>query len=552
MKLKSFGVVPEKGDEIVVSAFKNLKERLRNYPFLLYYRPTISLEGKRFAPDILLLHPQIGIGLINVRWWDKNFLSRVFWNNNGKMVVDGEAFPNPLDEEGETIRELVALFKGKYNINYFLYLPNLTKSEYENLYTFRSKVGEERIFFKYDKELKDKLLRGSGLTTIPLATPKEFDEIREKIFPYLQLRTGGVLDLHQEEFVHNIGSGIRILRGAAGTGKTAVLSAKAQYESTIRNRRVVVFTFIKPLLQDFRRRLDDGVECQLIDTFIKNHYPQYNFANLAIAVEKIEIPEEEKYDVVICDEVQDFKQPYFKLLKKLIKKEGLLLFGVDETQRIYPWSDWNWKEVGINAKGRVTILRKSYRNPSRIVEIGVKFLQQDPVLIRELKELDALDVGEVGFHREGGKLICVSDALLGQFVKHYKPEETFILVPTPVELERYGKILQEAKVKTTIFRGEMDLDQIQPGHYILTTFRSAKGMERKNVVVVINDEVMEKHILTKKDERLWRKAIYVAITRAKENILIVGSGKFYNELVNIKMEMEERELLIEKRKKKKG
>ncbi|MEO1941538.1 MAG: AAA family ATPase [Campylobacterales bacterium] len=542
MRLKAFGIVPESG--LIPNVFKNLKDRLKYEPVLLYYRPTLFVEETHYTPNIMLLHPQIGIVLINVKNWNRQFLSRVFWDNHGRMVVNGKVYPNPLDEFRDIVRALTFLFRGKYNVSYFIYLPNVTKGEYETLLSFSSKVCEDRIFFKYDKDLKEKILKSAGAVRFTPAEEEDFNPLREKLFPYLKLENGGVLDLLQEEIIHNVGEGLRIVRGAAGTGKTAVLASKAKFEGIYKNREVVIFTFIRSLLQEFQRRLNGEIECYSIDPFIKRLEPRYNFANLEEIVEKLEIPEEDKYDVVICDEVQDFKAPYFKFIKKLVKPNGQLLFGVDETQRIYEWSNWTWKDVGINAKGRVTIFRKSYRNPSKIIEIGVRFLQKDPVLIKELKELEALDVNEVCSQREGGNLICVSDTLLAHFLKkHYKPNETFVLVPTPIELEKYAEILRKHRIKTTIFRGEVDLNKIEPDRYVLTTFRSAKGMERKNVAIVINGEVMNRMILTKRDERLWRKAIYVAITRAQENILIVGSGKFFDELMEIKIEMDEREVL---------
>jgi superfamily I DNA and RNA helicase len=102
---------------------------------------------------------------------------------------------------------------------------------------------------------------------------------------------------------------------------------------------------------------------------------------LSVLVERIKensnfIDENYKYDVILCDESQAFERDVFVLIKALIKKDGIIVFGVDEIQKIYEGRDWKWKEVGFDATGRVTILKRIYRNPGNILKTVVFFYKK--------------------------------------------------------------------------------------------------------------------------------------------------------------------------------
>jgi hypothetical protein len=244
--------------------------------------------------------------------------------------------------------------------------------------------------------------------------------------------------------------------------------------------------------------------------------------------------------------VQDFPAPFFPVLDRLLKPDGKMLLGVDETQRVYHWCDWTWKDVGIDAQGKVTIFKKIYRNPSVIMRFGVEFLKMDRTLIRHLKELAAVDLFEENAPtavREGGKIICVSEHLLGRFIGLYDPKETFILVPSTADIGYYRQKFEKEGIKVTTFIKDIDLEQLPSDTYLITTFISAKGMERKNVIILLNQDRIV--ITTRKDEHLWRRIIYVAITRATENILILGRGRFFEELLEVKQKLDE-EILSKK------
>jgi|GEM_PF-5713537 len=541
MRFRSFGVVPE-DNKTHNRVIKALKERFKNEPILLYYKPLIHLNNKNYVPDVVLLHPKVGITLIKIKEWNADFLKRVIWASDGSMIVNGHRFKNPIDEMGELVSTLALTFRYRYPINTFVYFPNITKGEFGQLYNVQGKLRD--VLLKWDTEVKEKILKAGGKEQFEDLPEEEFQELRATLFPYLKLNDEEVLDLSQEDIIHNFQRGIRILRGLAGTGKTAVLAAKTKYE-LLKNRKLIFFTYTKSLLQEFKIRVGEEINAYTIHDYLSKEHESYKIYNIDSVVEQIHPAEQ--FDFVIGDEVQDFPAPFFKLLHRLLKPDGKILLGVDETQRVYKWCDWTWKDVGIDAQGKVTIFKKIYRNPSMIMRFGLEFLKMDKTLIKTLKELTAVDMFEENAPiaiRKGGNIICISETVLKRFLDIYKPKETFILVPSPKDVEYYREIFKKKGVKIIYFTQEIDLEQIPEGTYLIATFVSSKGMERKNVVILLNQSRIV--INSKKDEHLWRRIIYVAITRAKENIIILGEGKFFNELVEIKHKLdEERQLLKE-------
>ena len=543
MKFRSFGVVPEenKTDERVV---RGLKERFRNESVLLYYKPLIHLDGENFIPDVMLLHPKVGITLITIKEWDAQFLKRVIWGADGSLLVNGHRFKNPIDEMGKLVAKLALTFKYRYPINTFVYFPNITKNEFEGLYNVQGRFRD--VLLKWDTEVKEKILRAAGADRFEEVEEEDFKELRETLFPYLQLGKGAVLDLNQEEIIHNFQRGLRIIRGLAGTGKTAVLAAKARYEM-LKGRRVIFLTSTTSLLQEFKMRVGEEVKAYTLHGYFQSLDPDYRPHKLEEMAQKVaKDPEIEQFDFVIGDEVQDFPAPFFPVLDRLLKPDGKMLLGVDETQRVYQWCDWTWKEVGIDAQGKVTIFKKIYRNPSKIMRFGVEFLKLDRTLIRHLKELSAVDLFEENAPtavREGGKIICVSENVINRFVKIYDPKETFILVPSLADIEYYRERLEREGIKVIAFSRDIDLERVPADTYLITTFFSAKGMERKNVIILLNQDRIT--ISSRKDEHRWRRTIYVAITRATENIVIWGKGRFFDELLEVKQKLDE-EILSKK------
>lgn len=166
-------------------------------------------------------------------------------------------------------------------------------------------------------------------------TFKKLTENQSKIFKYI--------DKNQNICV----------QGPAGSGKTFIAYNKA-IEYAEQGLKVIYVCFNKTLATDLRHRFRNnqnisGAGFQI--EFTNFHFwalriaeqnPTYKkekgdeeFFNTYIPNKAKEVISESIYDVLIIDEGQDFRENWIELLNKFLKKEGRLLFFMDENQDIF-------------------------------------------------------------------------------------------------------------------------------------------------------------------------------------------------------------------------
>ena len=93
------------------------------------------------------------------------------------------------------------------------------------------------------------------------------------------------------------------------------------------------------------------------------------------ALSKIIGKEKPLYDIILIDEAQDLPSPFFKLCKKVLKKDGRLVIAYDELQNLTTGSPLNIKETfkdvdfenKPNEPKKDIILPVCYRNPREII-----------------------------------------------------------------------------------------------------------------------------------------------------------------------------------------
>ncbi|MBA3817207.1 MAG: ATP-dependent helicase, partial [Parachlamydiaceae bacterium] len=77
-----------------------------------------------------------------------------------------------------------------------------------------------------------------------------------------------------------------------------------------------------------------------------------------------EHPLQHSYDAILIDEAQDFAPSWLKVIKELLKPDGLLFMCDDPTQSIF--QSYTWKEKGIQVQGRTRHLRVPFRSTREI------------------------------------------------------------------------------------------------------------------------------------------------------------------------------------------
>ena len=562
--------------ETEARAFENLKQNLNNVASILYYKPTLVHGRQVREPDILWIHPHVGILVIEVKAWSIEFFKECRIGDNDRFLWRGKSFPDPNKEAREFVNTILDLTGRSVPVRYILYFPNLTPSEYKELpELFKGKLPEELCLFKHEKNVLLKLLSAfegyqRGMLKKPV-TEEDFNAVRRNLFLHKTVSKRDfsftdedipVLDMYQESLLYNLKRGYRILRGTAGSGKTAVLIAKGiQEKLSDPSKRVIFMTYANSLVSEIKNSIGNLIklrglplevedfEITTIHALMGRIYGKYVGDNMGIGYEELEsgvmeyigsktLSDEDRYDVILVDEAQDFKKHYFKLIKALEKENTITVFGVDETQRIYEYEEngtapWVWSSVGYDARGRTDVLKRSYRNPSKIFKVAVDFLKRDNVLADRLKELEIEDAYSIRTD-EGVVRMFVGEnefELVDRILKHligkgHNAGDIFVLCAVEKLVEGYAKVAQNLMGNGNVHyfssKSLKQFKEVPTDKLVVMPYKSAKGLERP-VIIVTGTHILpyEKSKLVEQ-KRLGRRTLYVALTRAQKELYITA------------------------------
>lgn len=258
-------------------------------------------------------------------------------------------------------------------------------------------------------------------------------------------------------------------------------------------------------------------------------------------------PGDLEFDYLFVDEGQDLSMSQYKVIDKLIevcKKD--VYVALDDAQSIFGFAGAEVKYILNKKDFEDVILPSTYRLPSRVFhsslnilkDIGIK--RYDNIQLKNEKEgkievYSSLE--EINFERGQEYLILVRNSYLYNKIKHFCIENGFAL-----EIEKKPLISQK-KIDLVLrcFREKKELsiditDEEQ--EYIiraysqesakvrLSTIHQEKGSECKNVILfneVTRDQAREFYGNEREEEL---RVLFVAFTRAKENLFIIDRGKF--------------------------
>lgn len=369
-----------------------------------------------------------------------------------------------------------------------------------------------------------------------------------------------VLDRQQEGLAKNLGSGHRIVRGVAGSGKTLVLTYRARLlAESFPGQRILISCFNKSLKGALDRQLKfPNVEVATIDSLIDRsrkaaHLPQESFADTELdqraegGLEALERKPDAigRYDHILIDEAQDFPTPAIRFMVKLLREgSNSLLIVADAAQNIYS-RKFRWKDAGVNAVGRTRILRNSYRNTREILEYAHDFLLRggelrvDPdgavddetaVIPPELSTRSGPHPLLLYLESPQAEVLAIAGRCRELIDSGVAPGDIAVL---------YGKrfvngfawtdslIKAFAAAKVPVFwatNPEAPSAKYQLGEHadrvVLSTIFSAKGLEFAHVIMCgyLDDRPPEQSVLN-------RRVIYVGMTRATQALVLTASGK---------------------------
>ena len=395
----------------------------------IYIQP--HLNGLR--PDFVLLNPDVGIAVFEVKDWDLSAMRYGVDEREGKPPLlwaesDGKRFSlqpqNPVEKIQVYRNEIFSIYcpRLKKNAGFaavtagiiFPFCPE------QQLFDLLGPCLEYRGMDKFPRynpvsgleslasgNISIIFPEGVRHSSIFMSSIQAMDLRNWLIEPDVSVSQRTPIELDKEQLAYvttRTQSGYRRIRGAAGSGKSLVLAARAS-ELLKQNKKVLVVTFNITLLHylmDVAVRYPGATGRTRKDiTWLNFHawcrrvctendadeeYKQlwsrgdtqailnYDLPTLISSVldssENIEL-----YDAVLVDEGQDFLPGWWTVLRKICKPSGEMLLVADATQDIYgtasSWTDEAMKGAGFS--GKWAELDVSYRMPATALEMAANF-----------------------------------------------------------------------------------------------------------------------------------------------------------------------------------
>ena len=246
-------------------------------------------------------------------------------------------------------------------------------------------------------------------------------------------------------------------------------------------------------------------------------------------------PESLRYDHVMVDEVQDFDKSWLLAVAKT-PRVSLSLAG-DLAQKIYRRS-FTWRSVGIQVQGgRSRKLSASHRTTQQIMSVAEYLLKNNDISSNEdythpsnpikkgakVRRLNANTPKEA--YEQGYKFIA------GNF-KRLRTATVAVVLPFTRQMYPAQTALAELGVEAKAVKGS-SLGRLSSG-IAITTFHQLKGLEFDHVVIMgLHDSQYPGRVLENIAEEdradqinLMRRIVYMAMTRAKQSVTLVGSTPF--------------------------
>ena len=258
------------------------------------------------------------------------------------------------------------------------------------------------------------------------------------------------------------------------------------------------------------------------------------FSRLADKLEGSKAP---PLDFAVVDEAQDINVPQLRFLAALgADRPNSLFFAGDLGQRIFQQA-FSWKSLGIDIRGRSRTLKINYRTSHQIR------MQADRLLGPELSDVDGNQEerrGTISIFNGPAPEILVLDSSeeeiekVANWLSDRKNEgillhEMGLFVRSDAQLDRAQVVMKRSGFPYRVLDENVETTS---GHISVSTMHLAKGLEFRAVVVMAcDDEVipLQERIETVADdsdlEEVYdteRHLLYVACTRARDHLLVIG------------------------------
>ena len=214
----------------------------------------------------------------------------------------------------------------------------------------------------------------------------------------------------------------------------------------------------------------------------------------------------ERYQLIVCDEVQDFSELQLEILVRLVTPGGHLFFAGDLHQMISP-SGFRWEDLKTKFfKGQRQAVQKTLNFNFRSVGSLVNLANQILKLRYRLLQKPMGDIGQpISSYGECARLISAPLETLQPSLGQLNPDDA-ILVRNDVEKQKFSQEFQSSFVFTIEEAKGLEFDTV----FLVEFFKPRQYLW--------NRVLGSKQSLNKTEEpelRLELNLLYVAVTRAR-------------------------------------
>ena len=360
------------------------------------------------------------------------------------------------------------------------------------------------------------------------------------------------LDRKQERLAHTLGPGYRLIRGVAGSGKTLVLTYRAQHmASRFPQWRILLLCFNTALSQALKHHIAEhaNVRVHTLDALARrvldwtgrrpesSDRPDFDRRRRDALAAVADIDESKLFDMVLVDEAQDLDTTGLDLAWAMLKRGRThFVMALDGAQMLYR-RRMTWNPPGMTARGRTTILNINYRNTREILDLGKQLLtgiDRGPSNDRSPDDLDVLVQPDKAM-RIGIRptpLACSSlpneaETIIDRVAKlrsrGAQPHQVVVLLGN--EQLRHDVVRRvpdafDTRARRNRYKIFDVTDKVR-----VATLGLLKGLEFPHVIIGGANDISVHTRDEQSREDQQRRLLYVAVTRATETLTITYSGK---------------------------
>lgn len=573
---------------------RRLAERLEQKlddDYLVWY--DVPVGPKQAHPDFVVLHPRRGLLVLEVKDWRLETIRQV--NRQTWEILPGgqpKNVINPIEQARHYAHQVVDALsrdrqlvaddgRGKGSLafpwSYGVVFTHITRrqfhaAELDQAIDGHRVVCADEMTESSEPEAFQSRLWGMFPTSIRgVLTLPQIDRIRWTLFPEVRVSTQSglfpeddpelesvpdiirVMDLQQEQLARSLGQGHRVIHGVAGSGKTMILSYRAEQLARGNvGKPILVLCYNEPLAVKLAsvisaKGLDGRVLVRNFHKWCRQQLVAFGqpippqgpamfdqmVDNVIRGVERRQIPSGQ-YQAVLIDEGHDFQPEWLKLVTQMVDPAtNSLLLLYDDAQSIYERKrsrQFSFKSVGIQAQGRTTILKINYRNTRQVLQTA------NMIAADLLKGEDHDDDGIPLLHpiscgRDGHPPVVIrlpslrdevrkiADLLSAAHEQGFAWGDMAIICRKYAVMEECARVLRQRALPHQLRKGSGSFDPRQDTIKILTMHVS-KGLEFPVVALPGVGQMPEEGENEADEARLF----YVAATRATQSLFITVSG----------------------------